>query len=187
MRTFFAVPLTPAVREHIAEAIGPVQRSAPRLAWVEPALMHVTLKFLGEVEPERIDELVAIGHAAAGVVAPHEVTFEGVGAFPNLQHPRVVWFGMTHTRGVERIAAELEARTAAAGFPAEERAFSPHVTVARIKHPLSRDVVANLTAHANAVKAHVRMPVEAYDLVRSTPTSRGARYHTLASFPLGGG
>jgi 2'-5' RNA ligase len=149
-------------------------------------LLHVTLKFLGEVEPARVDELTAIGAEVAGLVAPHEVTFEGVGAFPNLHHPRVVWFGMTHTRGVERIAAELESRTAAAGFAADERAFSPHVTVARIKHPPTREVVASLTAHANAVKAHVRMPVTAFELIRSTPTARGARYHTLASFALGG-
>lgn len=186
MRLFFALPFAPDVQDDLASIAGPLVVAAPSPAWVAARNLHVTLKFLGEVPDAEVSRLVALGrHATAGMGAL-EVVVGGVGAFPNLGRPRVVWLGMDHAEPLAALAARLDAGAAALGIPRDERAWRPHVTLARVRNPLPPDQQAALARSAGGITTRRRVPVDAIVLMRSTTGAGASRYDVVETFPLGG-
>lgn len=137
MRLFVAVPLDAALRRAAERVRGEILRLCPEAArgikWVEPHNLHFTLKFLGEV-PE-----ANLGHVGAALERLRDsgacdIYIEGIGAFPNPRTARVIWAGVSD--GADRLtalAARAEDALAEAGFPREARAFSPHLTLGRVR------------------------------------------------------
>jgi 2'-5' RNA ligase len=140
IRTFIAIELEPPQRA----ALGAVQETLKReragryVRWVAPESIHLTLKFLGGVDASRMTELQAALTEACRGIPTFTLRISGIGAFPNARRPRVVWVGL---QGDTAIAAQLAERIEAAfdklGFPKEERPFSPHLTIGRIKRDVS--------------------------------------------------
>jgi RNA 2',3'-cyclic 3'-phosphodiesterase len=130
IRTFIAVNLDPAVRARIAEAEEDFRIKGVRL--VDPELIHVTLKFLGNVEEGRIDEIAAaLGKVKA---APFDARLQSIGGFPNDRSPRVIWIGAEPGESFNDLNRQVEDRLADSGFEREGR-FKPHVTIGRVKFP----------------------------------------------------
>jgi 2'-5' RNA ligase len=133
-RTFIAVPLAPDVRDAAARARAPLAAYADRFRWVSPSHLHLTLQFLGDIPTAEVAEAVEAARAAAGATAPFAISFAGVGAFPSMAAPRVVWVGVT--RGAERLVA-LAGWLARAlrdrRFALDPRPFAPHLTLARAR------------------------------------------------------
>ncbi len=131
MRLFIAVELPPEVRTAVHEALDPLRDRFPRIRWVASENLHVTLRFLGEVAAEREGELEGCMQAVAQRWEPFELSCSGVGAFPSGRSAKTVCVGFDDPEGrLKRLAADLEDELAA-GFGREERAFKPHLTVAR--------------------------------------------------------
>lgn len=186
MRLFLALNFAPPLQEDVAEATRPLREALPGLAWVSAPRLHLTLKFLGEIEPGAVEAIrTASEHAVRGARA-HEVTLGGVGAFPNLRRPRVVWMGMHDTAPLISVATSLDHAVAALGVPAETRPFRPHVTLARVKVPLSTPEGTVLTQRAAEIRVRLRAPVHEVALVQSSLGTGGPRYDVLATFPLQG-
>jgi 2'-5' RNA ligase len=169
-----------------------VERAAGRaVAWVPPQNLHVTLKFLGEQPPERLTAVGAALAAPAAACQPFTIALKGVGAFPGVDHPRIVWIGLTEGGAEARALQEsVEAALAPHGFPREERPWHPHLTIGRVPDdrrwrkeggPALREAIA-----AAAAESFGRLRVERLVLVKSDLGPGGARYRELASVALGG-
>lgn len=136
MRTFIAVEVPDAVKVRIAELENSLKGTGTDIKWVEPGNIHITMKFLGNIEPDQ-SAVVRDGLCAAlDTIGPFDLKLERVGAFPDLNRPRVFWVSVDEGRDAltamqHRIESELHRR----GFVREERPFSPHLTIGRVRSP----------------------------------------------------
>lgn len=133
IRLFVALELPVQVRAKLTEVIARLRpASPPAVRWVNPAGIHLTLKFIGEVDSAMAN---SIRQALAGVRAPHrlEIAFRGLGWFPNVRHPRVLWAGVEAESDLAALAAAAECVLEPLGIAQEDREFRPHLTLARIK------------------------------------------------------
>jgi 2'-5' RNA ligase len=137
------------------------------VAWVAPGNLHLTLKFLGTVPETRIDAIVAALTQSGLDLRPFEAQIRGLGAFPSGTRPRVIWAGVTDgaTEMVE-LARRVDAALAELGFAREERPFSPHVTLGRVRRP-GRDPVLTEALGLATVREFGRMRVPGAALMRS--------------------
>jgi len=184
MRLFVSVDLPTALVPAV-EAVQEALRPASGLSFTAPAQAHVTLRFLGETDADRLADLETALAAAVGEadVEPFEATLRGLGAFPSESYIRVVWLGF-ETGGDEltRLQAAVERTVVALGFEPEDRAFTPHVTLARMRHAGGKALVQRvLEEHDDPVGT---MAVDEVRLTKSEPGPDGPVYTTLARFPL---
>lgn len=179
-----AVLLDDTVRAALGLASERLRARARGVAWVAPENLHVTLKFLGAVDEGRVPGVTAALAGAAGGAAPFDVVVQGLGAFPSLTRPRVIWAGMGEgARPMAELAARVDGALAALGFPRETRDFAAHVTLGRVRAPhRDPDLAAALAAGARSEFGRVR--VARVSLMRSDLSARGARYTVLAACPL---
>jgi len=129
MRLFIALDIDEAIRERIARFMDGVRGFAENARWVQPESLHLTLKFIGE-QPEAAVEQIkqALGTIRASAA---EIQFRGYGFFPTPKSARVFWVGMESGPQLAALARAIDDQTASLGIPKEERAFSPHLTLAR--------------------------------------------------------
>ena len=129
MRIFIGIDLGPEVRAKISRFLEGVRGFAPDVRWVRPESLHITLKFIGEQKPERVDAIRESLRQVHG--AALEIRFAGYGFFPTPKSPRVFWIGIQSAEQLANLAAAVDRATSELGIPREERAFSPHLTLAR--------------------------------------------------------
>mgnify|MGYP006291759899 CR=1 FL=1 len=179
IRCFTAVPVPDGIKEELArfqKELGPL---APGAKWVKPAGLHITLKFLGEISPEKVEEVRAALRDAVRA-ARFNMAFSGLGVFPNPRKARVPWTGFETGAGeCTGIAAEIEDALEAIGFPREKRPFRAHLTLARLKKPSS--VGNDLLDYEFSSSGFSAQSVVLY---RSTLKPSGAVYTPIESFPL---
>ncbi|QCS44135.1 RNA 2',3'-cyclic phosphodiesterase [Natrinema versiforme] len=184
MRLFVSVDLP----DDLAEPVTDLQdefADAGGLDFTDPEQAHITMKFLGDVDEDRLPDLER--ELAAAVedadIDPFPVRYGGLGVFPNLDYISVVWLGVE--RGGEeltRLHEAIEGRTTAMGFDAEDHDFTPHVTLARMEHAGGKELVQELVREREPTVGETR--VDEIRLTESTLTDEGPVYSTVASFPL---
>ena len=154
------------------------------MSWVAAENLHVTLKFLGGIDEAGVPPVIDALGAAVRRHARFAIEVGGLGAFPSASRARVLWAGVVGGDGALRaLAATVETALAALGFPREERPFSPHITLGRVREPRRAPELADgLTA--GATRRFGRVDVAQVTLMRSDLSSRGARYTPLAGLPL---
>lgn len=172
--------LDASARTAVADCLS-TWRSIPGVAWARPENLHLTLKFLGNVATTRLPALTERLAAATATQSAFVMRVAGVGAFPNLARPRILWVGCEAARLAE-LAAAVEAACVGAGFAAEERAFHPHVTLGRIREPGRRARFPFLATDGGRDFGSSKVP--AIVLFASKLGSGGARYTPLATIPL---
>ena len=180
MRLFVALQIPSNVRENLAEFVKPLRALGPQPRWVRPENLHVTLKFIGEVVPEKV---AAIRTGLAAVRSGREVTidFRGVGFFPNEKSPRVFWAGMNASPNLKILASDIDNATQKLGVPREQRPFLPHLTLARFQPPrLPEKLCAAI--QANAARDFGSLRTNQFHLIESKLKPSGAEYTTLESF-----
>lgn len=129
MRLFIALDIDDAIRERITRFVDGVRNFAPDARWVKPESLHVTLKFIGEQPEAALD---GIRHAMIDVqVSSSEIHFRGYGFFPTINSARVFWIGMESGPQLGALAAAIDDKMPALGIAKEDRAFSPHLSLAR--------------------------------------------------------
>ena len=184
VRSFVAILLDDALRAAVASEIARLKVLAPRVGWIAPPNLHLTLKFLGELPPNTL-ELAKEGltEAVAGG-APFRLSFQGLGAFPELARPRVLWVGVVEgTQAAQGLQARVEAALARRGFAQEERPYSSHLTIGRVREPRGLAGLQEAMAR-DAEMEFGRLEVRALSLMRSDLSPAGARYTELAAFPF---
>jgi len=147
MRTFIAVPVDDAIRSRLAQAQDRLRAAPCTVKWVRPEQMHVTVKFLGEIEPEAVSAVAEAMAAAARGMAPFDMAITGLGAFPGRGAPRVVWAGADDDGSLAAFHDRLEEHLEPLGVERETRAFSAHLTIGRARDrrgagPLRRPIDA---------------------------------------------
>jgi len=136
LRCFVALGLPESLRESVASYFAREGRGVPGVRWAAAAHLHLTLKFLGEVAADRLPELRAAVEAPLADHGPFAVELRGAGAFPSVQRPRVVWVGLgAGAAEAKALAGSLERSLEPLGFAPEQREFTPHLTVGRVKAP----------------------------------------------------
>lgn len=136
MRLFVALDLRDGVRRALGDLMAKLKSLSPDARWVRPEGMHATLKFIGHaVETGDTKKLDAVRAALAAVHSdrPVEMNFRGVGFFPNASRPRVVWCGVQASENLAPLAADIDRALEPLGISREDRAFVPHLTLARFK------------------------------------------------------
>lgn len=182
MRLFIALDLPATVRAELAGAQARLRAGRYPVRWADPAGMHLTLQYLGEADAGVVASLLAA--LAAIERAPFQLDLGRLGAFPNLRQPRVVWAGVGgDTAALAGLQRAVVAATAPLGFGAEERAYTPHLTLGRVRGEAGRD---ELRALGEAVAAAPRPSPLAWQagppiLFQSTLTPGGAVYTPLGA------
>ena len=184
MRLFLAVGFEPGLRRAIHAATAPLREALPDAGWVPEDRVHLTLKFLGEQPEEIVGPLTAAISEIGRRHWPVPMRLRGVGAFPNLRRPRVVWVGIAPTPKLELLQHEVEERCAALGVEVEGKPFRPHLTIGRLRGTETLDAVREFADVARGLRFRADTLVSAIELVRSTLTASGPRYERLAEAPL---
>jgi 2'-5' RNA ligase len=185
VRTFVAVEMSPAVVRRAADLAERLQVDDVRVKWVDPANMHVTLKFLGDVPQADIAGVCEAVAQAAAAQAAFEVSLVGAGAFPDLRRPGTVWIGVDQgNQALCTLQAAVDKSLKKLGFPKERRQFHPHLTIGRVRQvgPAASRLGERIREHADfdAGRARIeRVVVFASFLDRSGPT-----YQLLGQGPL---
>ena len=184
-RTFCAIELPPGVRAQAKAHISRLKNSFPnvRASWTRDDKFHLTLKFLGEIPQERIKSLVTAASRAAGSLLPFKLLIEGAGAFPPSGAPKVLWLGVTDIAGgLTDLHARLEAECEREGFPKDERAFHPHLTLARIREP--RDARLLALFHRQTGFPGIESSVSELLIIRSELSNAGSKYSVVSRHVL---
>jgi RNA 2',3'-cyclic 3'-phosphodiesterase len=184
VRSFVAIVLSDEVRAAVAAEIARLRPLAPRVGWVAAPNLHLTLKFLGELPSDALEQVKdGLTEAVAGV-APFSLHFHGLGAFPGMARPRVLWVGVAEGgQAAQALQVRVEAALGGRGFPRDERPFSPHLTVGRVREP--RGLAGLQQAIARDARMDFgRLEVRTLSLMRSDLSPGGSRYTELAVFPL---
>ena len=186
IRSFIAIDLSDLVRRQLEALAQELRKCDARVGWVRTEGIHLTLKFLGDVAPELIEEIKPALAETASQTAPIHIEPAGCGAFPTIKSPRVIWVGL---RGQIGPLAELERRVEGAmvtlGFKPEERPFKPHLTLGRVK---SREGLQSLQQILLAHRDFAAEPFDAAEVVlyKSELRPDGARYTPLFKAPFSG-
>ena len=187
MRLFVALEIPSAVRENLAALINELREadassSKNKARWVRPENLHVTLKFIGNVDAGKLDPIrAALAEVCyAGAV---ELRFRALGFFPNEKRPRVLWAGMEASPNSATLAADIDARLEKLGIPRETREFSPHLTLARFDPPgISEKLRA--AVQENATREFGAVRTGEFHLFESKTRPTGAEYTRLSSFSI---
>jgi 2'-5' RNA ligase len=140
MRTFIAVAISSEVRVNIAQIQAEFRKGDPDVKWVEPENLHLTLKFLGEVGEEKLYGVIEKTRLALSEIFNFKVRLSGLGSFPNPSSPRVVWVGVSQGKDeLKKLSQRIEENLSHLGFPKENREFSAHLTIGRVRSPRKRD------------------------------------------------
>lgn len=176
-RLFVAIDFPEAVRQQLALLCF----GLPDARWTPAAQLHLTVRFIGEVEGGRfLDVRDALGEVSA---PPFDMRLKGLGHFPPRGRPHVLWAGVEKNGPLTALHDRIERTVVRAGLPPEGRNFMPHVTLARLKGTPPRRVADYLTDHALFQAGP--FPVEAFHLYSSLLTPKGAVHTLEASYPLG--
>ncbi len=179
MRAFFALPLPDAPRQQLAA----LRTDLGKARWVPAPQIHLTMRFLGEVDDdaiERVTREVDAEHAREPFPALR-FALRGLGTFGGSRRPRVLWSAIEPVRDVARVAAQLERAVQAAGLPPEERPFRAHVTLARFVTPRPDRIAAFLREHADF--ATEPFDVAGLVLYQSKLSHTGAIHEVVRRFP----
>ena len=134
MRLFVAVPLPPEAQAAAAEVLGRLRGEEWPVRWVREDGLHITLKFFGEVMPERYDTIAEMVNFAVDEMGPMTLTIAGAGVFPGMARPRVIRLDLAgDSAALELLQDRLERKGLEIGFPPEGRPFHPHITLGRVK------------------------------------------------------
>ncbi|PKB79492.1 MAG: 2'-5' RNA ligase [SAR202 cluster bacterium Io17-Chloro-G9] len=188
IRVFIAVQISPESRQVLADAMGRLSDAVPRgVRWVDPQGIHLTLKFLGDIDPGLKDRMLEFMRHAGQVSSPFSLQLSSLGMFPNQRQPRVLWAGVQgDLEALADLQEEVERAMLGLGFPRERRRFSPHLTIGRVRYGVSAGVRQQIGDAMVAGSLGTAEPwvVDSMHLVHSSLTPQGAVYNSLGSAPL---
>ena len=182
MRSFIAIELPKEMRDSLGHLQEKLKACQADVKWVQPQNIHLTLKFLGEINEDELSKINLILDTLAKDKKSFLIRIASLGAFPKINYPRVIWVGIDKGDGETKgLARELEEKIEKIGLPKEDRAFSSHITIGRIRSNLGKDkLVASLTELQDYFKETTQeFTVNKITLFKSTLTPKGPIYEVL--------
>lgn len=183
MRLFVALPLEGEVESELRTRLALPERREWPVRWVRPEGLHLTLKFLGEVAPARVEAVTGVVTQAVGRMGRLSVSLTDFGAFPSFPKARVLWAGLESEPALELLVDRLERGFVALGFPLEGRPFRPHVTLGRVRDGSRLPLAAIRQLEEDRLAGH--FVGNRVVLFESHPSPQGSTYTARASFALG--
>ena len=182
IRTFIAISLN----QEIQQALSTVQKRLKKLdcpiKWVNPGNIHLTLKFLGDVLVEDIDKIKKELDDISRNIGSIKLELTQLGAFPNIDRPKILWVGLKDDdHKIADLVSVLENNCEKLGFPKESRAFSPHITIGRIRSPKNLKVLSETLAQP-LLPTNLAQEATHMTLYKSTLTPQGPIYEILQEF-----
>jgi RNA 2',3'-cyclic 3'-phosphodiesterase len=184
VRVFVALDVPEPVRASLAEFSARLAKVCPSARWVRLEGVHITLKFIGEVPPEKLEQ---IRHALGELPSfgPITVRFAGLGFFPGARRPRVFWSGVEADPKLAELSAAIEMKLAPLGIAPEKRAFHPHITLARFESPQGTQALREAVEALGAPEFGEETFRE-FHLYQSVLKRSGAEYTRLVTYPFSG-
>ena len=179
LRTFIAIELPDELKkrlEMLQEELKKDSGKASKISWARPETIHLTLKFLGPVENQRLEEISEALKKATRDIEKFTVKTRGIGGFPNLKNPRVVWVGMDGSEYLKKLYGNIEECMESAGFEREKREFHPHLTLCRVKNPKDGKM---LSERIEKLRTDISMDFQADSVVFfKSELKKGGAVHT---------
>lgn len=184
IRSFIAVELPEEIKTRLEQLEAQLKsETQTRVKWVDPNSIHLTLKFLGNIDAGRTGEITRVMEEAVKGIPPFRLSVKDLGVFPNIRRVQVAWVGLSgEVDRLRQLQQRLESNLEQLGFAAESRAFTPHLTIARIRNQASPDerqkfgqLITGTSFDAGEIS------VDAISLMRSQLTRQGAIYSRLGS------
>jgi len=189
LRAFIAVEIPPEIQNAIYRETADLRRalSPSLIRWVPQENLHLTLKFLGDISPSNVDILSQMLTAEAALFPCFSMQMSGLGSFPSPRRPRVIWIGIQAPAVLASLQYGIESASARLGYASEERHFSPHLTIGRVKQNVSgvEQQKVRQALEATHVGDLGTAQVEAVYLYKSDLKPTGSVYTRLYSAPLG--
>lgn len=188
LRSFLAAELPPALQDSIHNATADLRETLVNglVRWVPAHNVHLTLKFLGDVSSSSLDLIKQMMVSEASQFPAFDVQVEGLGCYPNIRRPRVLWVGLKAPSELASLQRAIEVAAARLGYESEERDFSPHLTIGRVRQNASSGDVHKIRTAVESCKigslgtAHI----DAVQLFKSELRPEGSIYTRLFSAPL---
>jgi 2'-5' RNA ligase len=184
VRLFVAINLPSEVRHSLWTATEPLRALDVPVRWVGAESIHLTLKFLGDVETERERDVIDVVESTVAGAPRFVLPIGGFGMFPNATGPRVVWVGCEPVSGLELLQDRLERHMESVGFPVDGRPFRPHLTLGRVRRGTKRSAVRALGPKMGELSYGTETHVESVELMESELGKAGARYAVRHSVEL---
>jgi len=183
-RSFIAVELSTEIAGGVRRIQGGLRERTAGVSWVRPEGIHLTLKFLGEVDPGRVEGIASRAEQGVKAIAPFTIGIRGCGGFPNPRNPRVIWIGVDDPSGqLKELQAQVEQGMEEMGFTREARAYTPHLTIGRLRSGKGKGEVAQSLEAMKGCDLGT-MEVREICLFRSQLKPTGAEYTKLKVIPL---
>ncbi len=184
-RIFIGIDISEEARSAVAAYTEDLRRGFPtvRVGWEGLEKLHLTLKFLGEVDEREVLAIAGAAERAASVVRPYSAALESTGSFPPKGDPRILWIGLVDDGSTAELATSIGKQCESLGFEMEKRKFSPHLTIGRLREPRSsRDLTR---VHTRRQFGPVTFEISQITVFESKLAPTGSTYHRFGSYPLG--
>jgi len=179
IRTFIAIEIDPTHKQKLTHLISTLKQSDSDVKWVNGTQMHLTLKFLGNIEETKVQEISDALTSIANSTREFTITLSNIGTFPNAKRPRVIWIGVNKGKNkLKLLAGQIETELEKLGFPKETRDFKSHLTLGRVRSPKN---LQNLTKLLTEVSFQSESAIKINKLIlfQSTLTPKGAIYKKI--------
>jgi len=183
LRSFIAIELPETVKSALAELQQELKKCRADIRWVRTDNIHLTLQFLGDTDDKIIDRIAEAATAASSGYSSFDLEARGVGVFPDMRSPRVLWVGISGNDTLIELQRDIENGLAKLGFTPEKRRFRPHLTLGRFRSSSGRaDLNDKIEENKNISLGSIE--VRSIFLIKSNLTPSGAEYTKIAGIEL---
>ena len=183
MRSFIAIELPEGVKSALAELRQELKKCNADIRWVKPDNVHLTLKFLGDIDEKSLDMIIEATKAACTGYSGFDLEARGVGVFPDMRAPRVLWVGISDNDSLTGLQKDIENGLAAIGFSSEKRRFRPHLTLGRFKSSSGKEgLYDKIEEYKNISQGLIE--VTSLFLIKSELTPSGAKHTKITGIDL---
>ena len=184
IRTFIAIEIPTEIQDKIGELQNSLKGIGGRISWTKPGNIHLTLKFLGDTDEKIIDEIATELQQAVQKIEGFNISFQGTGVFPNFKRPRVIWVAAkSEGDQLEELAAQIEDCMKNFGYEKENRRFSAHLTLGRVKDTKGIEpIMEKLRSYEEFVAGN--FSVKEFYLIKSELHPAGSIYTPLKKIDL---
>ena len=185
MRSFIAIELPESTLNLLVKLQKEFRTCGADVRWVKPGSIHLTLKFLGNINENNVDDIVKILQRVSRKFEPFNITLSGIGVFPTNRSPRVLWVGIDRNDSLKQLQNDIEEDLSLLGFEKEKRIFAPHLTLGRFKSSLGKGALMD-KIDLYQDNRFTSIDVRSVLLIRSDLGQNGAEYTQLAELFLRG-
>lgn len=183
IRSFISIDIDEALRKEIDDTIIDLRKQDLDVKWVPVKNLHVTLKFLGHISEESIERVKEKLYNIASIFKPFRLRFSGTGVFPDKRRPRVIWIDISDSEALKNLQEMIEERLTEIGFKREDRGFSPHLTIGRVRSLRDRERLIGLIEALKDREFGI-IDIDRIFLMKSDLRPGGAQYSVIEEFPL---